>query len=239
MLSVLLLAVCLLISGGISGDDAGETSSTDEEIEETTSTTPLYGPIFNYSETNPELQKYQDAWKFMTSNESFQMLYRNFNTNPTGANTTNCVNATLIYKNETTHYVLHTVTYLNTTSNTTIGFNKSYYVISSECYTTRNVLNGTVAGTNTSELYPFAFADSNCAVIRKDSWSNETFKACELWVFESALEEELSCCHFVFDLLCTRGYKQKTYDPKLCKPKDIEVNVGATESTTITNSNTR
>uniref|UniRef100_A0A6B0TZ57 Putative salivary lipocalin n=1 Tax=Ixodes ricinus TaxID=34613 RepID=A0A6B0TZ57_IXORI len=63
MLSVLVLALCLLISGGILADDEGETSITDEEIEETTSTTPLYGPIFNYSETNPELQKYQDAWK--------------------------------------------------------------------------------------------------------------------------------------------------------------------------------
>uniref|UniRef100_A0A6B0UMA8 Putative salivary lipocalin n=1 Tax=Ixodes ricinus TaxID=34613 RepID=A0A6B0UMA8_IXORI len=119
MLSVLLLAVCLLISGGISGDGAGETSSIDEEIGETTSTTPLYGPIFNYSETNPELQKYQDAWKFVTSDESFIMTYRNFNTNPTGQNTTSCVNATMIYKNETTHYVLHHVTYLNTTNHTT------------------------------------------------------------------------------------------------------------------------
>uniref|UniRef100_A0A0K8RF12 Putative salivary lipocalin n=1 Tax=Ixodes ricinus TaxID=34613 RepID=A0A0K8RF12_IXORI len=99
----------------------------------------------------------------------------------------------------------------------------------SECYNTRNVLNGTVAGTNTSELYPFVFADNNCAVIRKHSWSNETFKACELWVFSSALEEELSCCHFVFDLLCTRGYKQKTYDLELCKPKETEVNAVVTE----------
>uniref|UniRef100_V5HE44 Salivary lipocalin n=1 Tax=Ixodes ricinus TaxID=34613 RepID=V5HE44_IXORI len=182
MLSVLVLALCLLISGGgISRRLAEEyTKYTSREIEETTSTTSLSGPVFNYSETNPELEKYQDAWRFVTSNESFIMTYRNFNTNPTGENTTSCVNATMIYKNETTHYVLHHVTFLNTTSNMTIGFNKSYYVISSECYNTRNVLNGTVAGKNTSELYPFAFANSDCAVIRKDSWSNDTFKACEM-----------------------------------------------------------
>ncbi|CAN8008120.1 unnamed protein product [Ixodes pacificus] len=228
MLSVLVLALCLLISGGISADDTEDASSTDEELEETTSATVLSGPIFNYSETNPELQKYQDAWKFVTSNESFLMMYRNFNTNPTGENTTSCVTATMIEKKEETHYVLHNVTYLNTTTNVTISFNKTYYVISSECYTTRNVLNGTVAFTNKSELYPFAFADKNCAVIRKDSWSNETFKACELWVFESALKKELSCCDFVFDLLCTRDYKQKTYDPELCKPKDTEVKADAT-----------
>nr|AAV80783.1 putative secreted salivary gland peptide [Ixodes scapularis] len=222
MLSVLVLALCLLIPGGISEDEAGGTS--DGESEDTTFTTLLSGPVFNYSETNPELQNYQDAWKFVTSNESFLMTYRNFNTNPTGESTTNCVTATMIYKDETTHSVLHNVTYLNTTINVTISFNKSYDVISSECYTTRNVLNGTVAFTNESELYPFAFADKNCAVIRKDSWSNETFKACELWVFKSALEKDLSCCDFVFDLLCTRGYKQKTYDPELCKPKDTEVN---------------
>uniref|UniRef100_A0A0K8RGE1 Putative salivary lipocalin n=1 Tax=Ixodes ricinus TaxID=34613 RepID=A0A0K8RGE1_IXORI len=241
MLSVLVLALYLFVSGGISEVATGETPSKDEEIEETTSVTPLSGPVFNYSETNPELQKYQDAWKFVTSNESFIMKYRNFNTNPTGKNTTSCVNATMIYKNETTHYVLHHVTFLNTTSNETIGFNKSYNVISSDCYTTRNVLNGTVAGTNASELYPFVFADNNCAVIRKHSWSNETFKACELWAFASALEKELSCCDFVFDLLCTRGYKQITYDAELCKPRDSEVKTGevktgATESTAITDS---
>uniref|UniRef100_V5H8S3 Putative lipocalin n=1 Tax=Ixodes ricinus TaxID=34613 RepID=V5H8S3_IXORI len=109
MLSVLVLALYLFISRGISEVATGETPSKDEEIEETTSVTPLSGPIFNYSETNPELQKYQDAWKFVTSNESFIMKYRNFNANPTGKNTTSCVNATMIYKNETTHYVLHHV----------------------------------------------------------------------------------------------------------------------------------
>ncbi|KAM7296234.1 uncharacterized protein ISCGN_021415 [Ixodes scapularis] len=109
----------------------------------------------------------------------------------------------------------------------TFAFNKSYTVISSKNYTTRNVLNGTVAGTNLSELYPFAFADRNCAVIRKDSLSNATFQACELWVYGSALNKDLSCCDFVFDLLCTRGYKQTTYDPELCKPKHTEVKTAA------------
>nr|CAJ20734.1 lipocalin [Ixodes ricinus] len=228
MFSVLVLALCLLISGGISEDDVEGTSTTNGELEETTLTTLLSGPVFNYSETNPELQNYQDAWKFVTSNESFLMKYRNFNTNPTGEETTNCVTATMIEKNETTHYVLHNVTFLNTTANKTIPFTKSYYVISSDCYTTRNVLNGTVAGTNMSELYPFAFADENCAVIRKHNGSNETFKACEMWVYKSALNKELSCCDFVFDLLCSRGYKQITYDRELCQPKDTEVKVGAT-----------
>ncbi|CAN8008123.1 unnamed protein product, partial [Ixodes pacificus] len=166
-------------------------------LEGTPSTAPSSGPSFNYSETNAGLQQYQDAWKFVTSNQSFLMKYRNFNTNPKGENTTSCVNATMIYKNETTHYVLHNITYLNTTSNMTFAFNKSYIVTSSKGFTTRNVLNGTVAGQNTSELYPFAFADQNCAVIRKDSWSNETFKACELWVYGSALNKDLSCCDFV------------------------------------------
>ncbi|CAN8008124.1 unnamed protein product [Ixodes pacificus] len=164
------------------------------------------------------------------------MKYRNFNTNPTGENTTSCVNATMIYKNETTHYVLHNITYLNTTCNITFAFNKSYIVISSEGYTTRNVLNGTVAGKNESEWYPFAFADQHCAVIRKDSWSNETFKACELWAYGNALNKDLSCCDFVFDLLCTRGYKQTTYDPELCKPKHTEVEAAASESPTIDDS---
>uniref|UniRef100_A0A6B0V460 Putative lipocalin n=1 Tax=Ixodes ricinus TaxID=34613 RepID=A0A6B0V460_IXORI len=219
MLSVSLLALCLLILGGISEENEGTTSSTEARLAETRPTPSSSGPSFNYSETNPALQKYQDAWKFVTSNQSFLMKYRNFNTNPAGANTTSCVNATMIYKNETTHYVLHNVTYLNMTSNMTSAFNKSYIVLSSKNYTIRNVLNGTVAGTNRSELYPFAFADENCAVIRKHNGSNDTFHACELWVYASSMNKDLSCCDFVFDLLCTRGYKQITYDPELCKPK--------------------
>uniref|UniRef100_V5H5C4 Putative lipocalin n=1 Tax=Ixodes ricinus TaxID=34613 RepID=V5H5C4_IXORI len=95
MLSVSLLALCLLILGGISEENEGTTSSTEAKLEETTPTPTPSGPSFNYSETNPALQGYQDAWKFVTSNESFLMKYRNFNTNPTGANTTSCVNATI------------------------------------------------------------------------------------------------------------------------------------------------
>uniref|UniRef100_A0A147BW41 Putative salivary lipocalin n=1 Tax=Ixodes ricinus TaxID=34613 RepID=A0A147BW41_IXORI len=119
MLSVWVLALCLLISGGMSEGDEDQTSSKEVELDGRTSTTSLSGPIFSYSETNPELEKYQDAWKFVTSNESFIMKYRNFNTNPTGKNTTMCVSATMIEMNETTHYVLHNITYLNTTSNKT------------------------------------------------------------------------------------------------------------------------
>uniref|UniRef100_A0A0K8R7X0 Putative salivary lipocalin n=1 Tax=Ixodes ricinus TaxID=34613 RepID=A0A0K8R7X0_IXORI len=220
MLSVWVLALCLLISGRMSEGDTEQKSSKEAQLDGRTSSTSLSGPIFSYFETNTGLEKYQDAWKFVTSNESFIMKYRNFNTNPTGENTTMCVRATMIEMNETTHYVLHNITYLNTTSNMTIPFNKTYYVVSSDGYTTKNVLNGTVARTNESELYPFAFADKNCAVIRKDNCSNESFKACELWVYESAVDKELSCCDFVFDLLCSRGYKQITYDSQRCKRED-------------------
>uniref|UniRef100_V5ID99 Putative lipocalin n=1 Tax=Ixodes ricinus TaxID=34613 RepID=V5ID99_IXORI len=73
MLSVLVLALCLLISEGISEEDEEEEESelTEEKAElgETPSTPSSSGPSFNYSETNPELQGYQDAWKFVTSNE--------------------------------------------------------------------------------------------------------------------------------------------------------------------------
>ncbi|CAN8030683.1 unnamed protein product [Ixodes persulcatus] len=238
MFSVWVLALCLLISMGISEGAEVQTSSKDAELEGGTSTTPLSGPISSYFETNLDLQKYQDAWKFVTSNESFIMKYRNFNTNPTGENTTMCVSAIMIEMNVTTHYVLHNITYLNTTSNKTIPFNKTYYVVSSDGYTTKNVLNGTVARKNESELYPFAFADKNCAVIRKDNCSNESFKACELWVYESALNKDLSCCDFVFDLLCSRGYKQITYDSERCKRRDTAVNAVATGSVTNAKSST-
>ncbi|XP_040064958.1 uncharacterized protein LOC115332805 [Ixodes scapularis] len=217
MLSVWMLALCLLLSGGISEGDEDQILSEEAELQGITSTTPLSGPIFSYAETNPQLQKYQDAWKFVTSNESFIMKYRNFNTNPTGENTTMCVSAIMMEMNVTTHYVLHNITYLNTTSSKMMAFNKTYYVISSDGYNIKNVLNGTVARKNESELYPFAFADKTCAVIRKDNCSDESFKACELWVYKTVVEEELSCCDFVFDLLCSRGYKQITYDSERCK----------------------
>ncbi|KAM7296233.1 uncharacterized protein ISCGN_021414 [Ixodes scapularis] len=215
MLSVSVLMLCFLISGRISEGNEHQASSKEAGLEGTTSTLPSSRPSFNYSETNPALQQYQDAWKFVTSNESFIMKYRNFNTNPTGENTTMCVSATMIEMNETTHSVLHKITYLNTTTNETRAFNKTYYVISSDGYTVKNVLNGTDA-----------------RIIRKDNCSDESFKACELWVYESALNQELSCCDFVFDLLCSRGYKQITYDSERCKPKGTAVNADATAPTT-------
>nr|AAY66567.1 putative secreted salivary protein [Ixodes scapularis] len=172
MLSVLVLALCLLISGGISEDEADEKSPTAGVLAKRLRQLYCLGLFSTIPRQILNFKTIKTRGSLLQAIESFLMTYRNFNTNPTGENTTSCVTATMIYKDEATHYVLHNVSYLNTTTNETISFNKSYDVISSECYTTRNVLNGTVAFTNKSELYPFAFADKNCAVIRKDSWSN-------------------------------------------------------------------
>uniref|UniRef100_A0A0K8RFJ8 Putative salivary lipocalin n=1 Tax=Ixodes ricinus TaxID=34613 RepID=A0A0K8RFJ8_IXORI len=67
----------------------------------------------------------------------------------------------------------------------------------------------------------------------------ESFKACELWVYESAVDKELSCCDFVFALLCSRGYKQITYDSKRCNHKGTDLNADATASTTSADSSTQ
>uniref|UniRef100_A0A6B0TVG5 Putative lipocalin n=1 Tax=Ixodes ricinus TaxID=34613 RepID=A0A6B0TVG5_IXORI len=79
MLSVWVLALCVLISGGISEDDVEETSTTNGELEETNLITLLSGPVFNYSETNPELQNYQDAWKVRYFGEYHFVLLKHKN----------------------------------------------------------------------------------------------------------------------------------------------------------------
>uniref|UniRef100_A0A090XAP2 Putative lipocalin n=1 Tax=Ixodes ricinus TaxID=34613 RepID=A0A090XAP2_IXORI len=63
MLSVWVLALCLLISGRISEGNKEQKSSEDAQLDGRTSTTSLSGPIFSYFETDTGLEKYQDAWK--------------------------------------------------------------------------------------------------------------------------------------------------------------------------------
>uniref|UniRef100_A0A0K8R5V9 Putative salivary lipocalin n=1 Tax=Ixodes ricinus TaxID=34613 RepID=A0A0K8R5V9_IXORI len=53
MLSVWVLALCLLISGRMSEGDTEQKSSKEAQLDGSTSSTSLSGPIFSYFETNP------------------------------------------------------------------------------------------------------------------------------------------------------------------------------------------
>uniref|UniRef100_V5HE48 Salivary lipocalin n=1 Tax=Ixodes ricinus TaxID=34613 RepID=V5HE48_IXORI len=144
-------------------------------------------PVFNYPEIIPAIQSHQNAWEFVTSNETLVMRYRNFNTDEKGLNNRTCVTVNKIQQDDLKHTVLHRITSYDKSGQKTFSFNKSYTVVPSTGYSTRNVMKTRVL--NDTFYYIFVFADKDCAVVRKHNWSNETFKACELWMFSEGSEE--------------------------------------------------
>uniref|UniRef100_A0A6B0V4Z1 Putative salivary lipocalin n=1 Tax=Ixodes ricinus TaxID=34613 RepID=A0A6B0V4Z1_IXORI len=184
-------------------------------------TTPEPLPVFNYPEIIPALQSHQNAWEFVTSNETLAMRYRNFNTDEQGLNNRGCVTVNKIQQDDSKHTVLHRITSYDKSAQKTFSFNKSYTVVPSTGYSTRNVMMTRIL--NDTFFYTFVFADKDCAVVRKHNWSNETFKACELWMFQKALKKAKPCCDFLFDLLCSREYKQIMYEPRDCEGSKTKV----------------
>ncbi|XP_029843212.2 uncharacterized protein LOC115326482 [Ixodes scapularis] len=133
-------------------------------------TTPEPLPAFNYPEIIPALQSHQNAWEFVTSNETLVMRYRNFNTDEQGLNNRGCVTVNKIQQDDSKHTVIHRITSYDKTSQKTFFFNKSYAVVPSTGYSTRNVMMTRVL--DETFYYTFLFADKDCAVVRKHNWSN-------------------------------------------------------------------
>ncbi|XP_042146611.1 uncharacterized protein LOC121836039 [Ixodes scapularis] len=130
-----------------------------------------------------------------------------------------CVRANRIAMNEPNQEVAHNVTYYDRTAEKTMSLTKVYRAISSEGYTTKNILISTVPREG-NNIYAVAYAGPECAILRDDGNSNGTFKACELWVRESPSKNPAPCCDFIFDLLCSTGYKLITYYEPVCTADD-------------------
>ncbi|KAM7312953.1 hypothetical protein ISCGN_009857 [Ixodes scapularis] len=158
---------------------------------EISTSTPPTTLKFEYPETASWLQLYQDAWKFMTKEGPLYLAYTNFKTSRLGPDMS-CVRANRIAMNEPNHEVAHNVTYYDRTAEKTMSLTKVYRAISSEGYTTKNILISTVPREG-NNIYAVAYAGLECAILRDDGNSNELGCQTEMTAADiQSLEQEVT-----------------------------------------------
>uniref|UniRef100_A0A224YND6 Lipocalin n=1 Tax=Rhipicephalus zambeziensis TaxID=60191 RepID=A0A224YND6_9ACAR len=157
-----------------------------------------------YLEQNATFAQYQDGWTFMSSQSRMYLTKRNFNTDPQGRNLTRCVSAQTMRVDNCTYEVEQNITYYNSTSGTWISFMKNFTASSmEENGTVRNFFNSTYK--DYPLTYIVVFAGQDCLLARLPYRSNDTVRACELWVRGSYFgrsDQPITCCDFLFDYFC-------------------------------------
>lgn len=149
------------------------------------------------------------------------LLKRNFNTDPLNRNVTACVSAITTFVNNETFEVQQNISYFNTSHCSWFSFWKNFTApMSRGNGTVRNTFLSTdKSSSNDTLVYPVIFAGEDCLITRLTHRSNDTYKACELWVRDSYFERNTSfhtCCDFIFDFFCSPA-TQVLYNRTQCE----------------------
>ncbi|KAM7307887.1 uncharacterized protein ISCGN_011523 [Ixodes scapularis] len=162
-----------------------------------------YGATVTYPERNPLLGKYQDESQCFPLQETWYMLYRNYAFDPAFGGTAKCVRFTNAGPEVNGAYPL-VISFGNSSNSVTATLG------SSPGYTAKNIINLKSEGQNTSlSVYDGYMMCKECAILRFP-YANEN--ACGLLVPESQLGKDITCCRFVFDLICGTTPKYIIYD---------------------------
>ncbi|CAN8017771.1 unnamed protein product [Ixodes persulcatus] len=157
----------------------------------------------SWPEFNPDLEQYQDLTKCFPLQESWNTIYRNYESDPVFGGTTKCVKYTENGPPVNGAYPLRFD--FGSQSATASGTLES-----SPGYTGKNILSLTpTGGSTTVEVYVAYVECEQCVIFRNTYVSNA---ACSLLVPESELNKNITCCDFIFDLLCGTTQKYYIYD---------------------------
>ncbi|XP_029848976.2 uncharacterized protein LOC115331055 [Ixodes scapularis] len=158
----------------------------------------------SWPELNPELQQYQDLSKCYPLPVTWYVIFRNFESDPVFGGTAKCVRFTETGPPEDGAYPV-LIEYGNQSTHTKSTLE------SSPGYTVKNVLSftpPTQAITDYKEYISYVECDK-CAVLRNVYISDSS---CSLLVPQSQLNKDVTCCEFIFDLLCGTTPKYNIYD---------------------------
>lgn len=153
-----------------------------------------------WPELNPALGGYQDIEKCFPVNETWYMVYRNYESDPLLGSATKCLKFT-----ETGPPVNGEYPLLGVAGNQTLETKLSFR--SSSGYTSKNVINWSKVGGGFSVDVYTAFVDCKRCLILREAYVSDS--ACSMVVPQSQLHQKDTSCDFIFDLLC--GATPKVY----------------------------
>ncbi|XP_077534944.1 uncharacterized protein LOC144146860 [Haemaphysalis longicornis] len=159
----------------------------------------------SFPENNPQLGVYQDESNCFPLRSTWYIMYRSFENDPYFGGSPMCI---AVYENGP---------FENGSGGITVEVggkdkvNATATLISSPGYEVKNVLNISVDGApevmfNVTSVYTDC---ESCKVLRH-SYADGG-QGCSLWQPESALGQNITCCHFIYDLLCNTSTKYDIY----------------------------
>uniref|UniRef100_A0A034WYV1 Lipocalin 28 n=1 Tax=Rhipicephalus microplus TaxID=6941 RepID=A0A034WYV1_RHIMP len=155
---------------------------------------------------NPDLGPYQDDSQCFPLEQSWHLMYRDFEDDPYLGGKSKCVKGT-----QTGEYVDDsTLVVFEYPPNGVI--NTTFKLMSSPGYTAKNVVNvQPVDQPGSSVNLTISFRDCHSCKVIRHSYINEG-RGCSMWVAEADLGNPHPCCEFAFELLCGFHTTYQIYD---------------------------
>lgn len=147
-----------------------------------------------YPEQNPSLQEYQNQSPYFPLEETWYMVYRNYETDPFFGGTAKCVRfkATDPGQNDTYPVILEYDPSFSTNVTVTLSLSPGYSL--------KNILNFQPQGQDISVPAYSAYKDIKTCDVLRVPYAGDG--ACAILVPKSQLGNHAACCDFIFDLLC-------------------------------------
>uniref|UniRef100_V5H6Z5 Putative lipocal-1 1 n=1 Tax=Ixodes ricinus TaxID=34613 RepID=V5H6Z5_IXORI len=164
----------------------------------------------NYPEMNPELGKYQDASAVFPLSETWYAAYRNYENDP-AFGTSKCLRFSETESEEDGGYPV-----VAQYGQETKSLDGRITLESSEGYNTKNLIVLHPEGQDQSLTLFVSYLDPGKCGINRNLYVDEN--ACTVFVPESQLGKNTTCCDFVYDLLCGTT-KHQIYDSS-CDKQD-------------------
>lgn len=152
---------------------------------------------------NPELGKYQDLEQCVTFKGGLYQLYRNYESDPILGGTAKCLMAT-----ETDSVVDGSLPIHYTFSGGDL--NATVTLKSTSGYDVKNALDILPDGEDEAGEIQTVFRGCQVCVVFKNSYMSES--AYSLWVQEDYLDQDHTCCDFVYELVTGSSTKYEIYD---------------------------
>ncbi|XP_077534945.1 uncharacterized protein LOC144146861 [Haemaphysalis longicornis] len=155
----------------------------------------------SFPESNPDMGVYQDEANCFPLSGTWYIIYRSFENDPYFGGSPKCI---AVYENGPFENGSGGIT---VEVGGTQKVNATATLVSSPGYSAKNVINAVVDGPpEVSFNVTSVYTDCGSCKVLRHSYADGG-QGCSLWQPESAIGQNITCCHFIYDLLCNTSTK--------------------------------
>uniref|UniRef100_A0A147BFI8 Putative salivary lipocalin n=1 Tax=Ixodes ricinus TaxID=34613 RepID=A0A147BFI8_IXORI len=172
--------------------------------------------VLDFYETRPDLGKYQNGWRVLTSHKKMVLLYSLFSIDDTFGNNIACVSMKRMRKNTQHKWVEELVSFQPGVQTNPINITLYLGAKSHRRYKYPNIIYSLNNAGTKPYLASIAYTDyMTCVLIRVLRFHNGR-EGCQLWADAKHVNRVPDYCHFAYSLLCGT-IKYHVYNERKCK----------------------